>query len=185
MVLKVPLSTLRVFEAAARRRSFQAAATELNLTPSAVSHAVRKMEESLGVVLFERVGRGVSLSSEGQTLMGYTERAFEELQRGMEAVAARAPRLLRLHSAPSFAAQWLTPRLARFFAQHPEVDVRLSAGVDYARFDTGEFDADIIYGLPRQEGLAVLPLRRRWSRRSAPRISRRRSNRRRTSSDTG
>src|SRR3954469_3803518 len=110
------------------------------------------MEESLGVVLFERAGRGVSLSSEGQTLMGYTERAFEELQRGMEAVAARAPRLLRLHSAPSFAAQWLTPRLARFFAQHPEVDVRLSAGVDYARFDTGEFDADIIYGLPRQEG---------------------------------
>ena len=159
MVLKVPLSTLRVFEAAARRRSFQAAATELNLTPSAVSHAVRKMEESLGVVLFERVGRGVSLSSEGQTLMGYTERAFEELQRGMEAVAARAPRLLRLHSAPSFAAQWLTPRLARFFAQHPDVDVRLSAGVDYARFDTGEFDADIIYGLPRQEGLAVLPLK--------------------------
>ena len=64
MVLKVPLSTLRVFEAAARRRSFQAAATELDLTPSAVSHAVRKMEESLGVVLFERVGRGVSLSSE-------------------------------------------------------------------------------------------------------------------------
>ena len=77
----------------------------------------------------------------------------------MEAVAARSPRLLRLHSAPSFAAQWLTPRLARFFAQHPEVDVRLSAGVDYARFDTGEFDADIIYGLPRQEGLAVLPLK--------------------------
>src|SRR4051812_37343845 len=128
MVPKVPLSTLRVFEAAARRRSFQAAATELNLTPSAVSHAVRKMEKSLGVVLFERVGRGVGLSSEGQTLMGYTERAFEELQRGMEAVAARAPRLLRLHSAPSFAAQWLTPRLARFFAQHPDVDVRLSAG---------------------------------------------------------
>src|SRR5215210_7723476 len=152
MTLKVPLSTLRVFEAAARRQSFHAAATELNLTPSAVSHAIRKMEESLGVVLFERVGRGVSLSSEGQTLMGYT-------QRGFEAVSARTPRLLRLHCAPSFAAQWLTPRLARFFAQHPDVEVRLSAGVEYARFDTGEFDADIIYGLPRQEGLVVLPLK--------------------------
>jgi LysR family transcriptional regulator, glycine cleavage system transcriptional activator len=159
MTLKVPLSTLRVFEAAARRQSFHAAASELNLTPSAVSHAIRKMEESLGVVLFERVGRGVSLSSEGQTLMGYTERAFEEFQRGFEAVSARAPRLLRLHCAPSFAAQWLTPRLARFFAQHPDVEVRLSAGVEYARFDTGEFDADIIYGLPRQEGLVVLPLK--------------------------
>src|ERR687883_1470251 len=139
MPFKVPISTLRIFEAAARRQSFHAAATELNLTPSAVSHAVRKMEEALGVVLFERVGRGVSLSSEGQTLMGYTERAFDELQRGLEAVAGRAPRLLRLHSAPSFAAQWLTPRLARFYSQNPDVEVRLSASTDYTRFENGEF----------------------------------------------
>src|SRR3954471_23540699 len=159
MPFKVPLSTLRVFEVAARRQSFHAAAWGRTLAPSAVSQAIRKMEESLGIVLFERVGRGVSLSSEGQTLMGYTERAFEEFQRGFEAVSARAPRLLRLHCAPSFAAQWLTPRLARFFAQHPDVEVRLSAGVEYARFDTGEFDADLIYGLPRQEGLVVLPLK--------------------------
>ena len=160
MPLKVSISTLRVFEAAARRQSFHAAASELGLTPSAVSHAIRKMEEALGVVLFERVGRGVSLSSEGQTLMGYTERGFDELQRGLDAVSSsRAPRLLRLHSAPSFASLWLAPRLARFFAQCPDVEVRLSAGVEYARFDAGEFDADIIYGLPRQEGLVVLPLK--------------------------
>jgi DNA-binding transcriptional LysR family regulator len=150
---------LRVFEAAARWQSFHAAASELNLTASAVSHSIRKMEEALGVVLFERIGRGVSLSSEGQTLMGYTERGFDELQRGLEAVSSRAPRLLRLHSGPSFAAQWLAPRLARFFVQCPDVEVRLSAGVEYARFDTGEFDADIMYGLPRQEGLVVLPLK--------------------------
>ncbi len=159
MPLKVPISTLRVFEAAARWQSFNAAASELNLTASAVSHSIRKMEEALGVVLFERIGRGVSLSSEGQTLMGYTERGFDELQRGLEAVSSRAPRLLRLHSGPSFAAQWLAPRLARFFVQCPDVEVRLSAGVEYARFDTGEFDADIMYGLPRQEGLVVLPLK--------------------------
>lgn len=159
MPLKVPISTLRVFEAAARWQSFHAAASELNLTASAVSHSIRKMEETLGVVLFERIGRGVCLSSEGQTLMGYTERGFDELQRGLEAVSSRAPRLLRLHSGPSFAAQWLAPRLARFFVQCPDVEVRLSAGVEYARFDTGEFDADIMYGLPRQEGLVVLPLK--------------------------
>jgi DNA-binding transcriptional LysR family regulator len=159
MPLKVPISTLRVFEAAARWQSFHAAASELNLTASAVSHSIRKMEETLGVVLFERIGRGVSLSSEGQTLMGYTERGFDELQRGLEAVSSRAPRLLRLHSGPSFAAQWLAPRLARFIVQCPDVEVRLSAGVEYARFDTGEFDADIMYGLPRQEGLVVLPLK--------------------------
>src|SRR3954454_1436495 len=136
---KVPIATLRVFEAAARWQSFHAAASELNLTPSAVSHSIRKMEEALGVLLFERVGRGVARSSEGQMLMGYTERAFDELLRGLDAVSIRAPRLLRLHCAPSFAAQWLTPRLGRFFAQHTEIELRLSAGVEYARFDTGEF----------------------------------------------
>src|SRR5258707_5395685 len=160
MPLKVPISTLRVFEAAARLQSFHAADSELNLTASAVSHSIRKMEEALGVVLFERIGRGVSLSSEGQTLMGYTERGFDELQRGLEAVSSRAPRLLRLHSGPSFAAQWLAPRLARFFVQCPDVEVRLSAGVEYARFDTGEFGAGIIYGLPRQGSLEVLPPQR-------------------------
>src|SRR4051794_3017883 len=158
MTLKVPISTLRIFEAAARRQSFHAAATELYLTPSAVSHAIRKMEETLGVVLFERIGRGVTLSPEGEGLMRHTERAFEELHRALESVSSRALRLLRLHSAPSFAAQWLTPRLARFSSECPDVDVRLSASADYARFDTGEYDADIIYGLPRQEGFLVLPL---------------------------
>ena len=156
--LKVPLQTLRVFEAAGRRRSFQAAAMELNLTPSAVSHAIRKMEASLGVELFERSGRSVRLTPSAEALLAHTGRAFEELRRGLEMVSTRTPHLLRLHCAPSFAAQWLTPRLSRFFSEHPGVEVRLSAGIDYARFDTDEFDADIIYGLPRQEGLVVLPL---------------------------
>src|SRR3954462_15411579 len=98
MTLKVPISTLRIFEAAARRQSFHAAAMELHLTPSAVSHAIRKMEESLGVVLFERIGRGVTLSPEGEGLMRHTERTFEELHRGFESVSSRVLRLLRLHS---------------------------------------------------------------------------------------
>src|SRR4051812_44639881 len=79
---KVPIATLRVFEAAARWQSFHAAALELNLTPSAVSHSIRKMEEALRLLLFERVGRGVALSSEGQTLLGYIERGFDEILRG-------------------------------------------------------------------------------------------------------
>jgi LysR family glycine cleavage system transcriptional activator len=158
MSLKLPLPLLRIFEAAGRRQSFHLAAAELNLTPSAVSHAIRKLEETLGIALFERSGRSVRLSAEGETLLTHTERAFEELQRGLEQVSGRAPQVLRLHCAPSFAAQWLTPRLADFLGQCPEVDVRLSAGVDYARFDTDDFDADIIYGLPRQEGVVVLPL---------------------------
>ncbi|WP_336486799.1 LysR substrate-binding domain-containing protein [Methylobacterium nigriterrae] len=154
-----PLSAVRVFEAAARRRSFKAAAGEIHLTPSAVSHAVRKMEQALGVVLFERNGQGVALTPAGEALLDHVSRAFTELNRGLELVSTRAPQLLRLHCAPSFAAQWLTPRLARFLAEHPGFEVRLAAGAEYARFTDDEFDADIVYGRPRVEGFAAMPLK--------------------------
>lgn len=158
MLDQTPLSLMRAFEAAGRTGSFRAAALELKLSPSAVSHAVRKLELSLGVALFERRGRAVRLSPDGESLMRHVGRAFEELRRGVEVVSTRGPRLLRLHSAPSFAAQWLTPRLTRFLAANPGVDIRLAAGTDYSRFLTDDFDADIVYGHPRQEGLVVLPL---------------------------
>jgi LysR family transcriptional regulator, glycine cleavage system transcriptional activator len=158
MLQHVPLSFLRVFEAAGRTGSFRAAAVELSLTPSAVSHSVRKLEQVLGTALFERDTRNVRLSYEGEALMRHVARAFDELRRGMEVVSTRGPKLLRLHCAPSFAAQWLTPRLANFLKQHPGIEVRLAAGTDYTRFNADEFDADIIYGLPRIEGLAVVPL---------------------------
>jgi LysR family glycine cleavage system transcriptional activator len=90
--------------------------------------------------------------------MRHVSRAFDELRRGMEVVSTRGPKLLRLHCAPSFAAQWLTPRLADFLKQHPGVEVRIAAGTDYTRFNTDEFDADIVYGLARVEGLIVVPL---------------------------
>ncbi|PVE23576.1 LysR family transcriptional regulator [Microvirga sp. KLBC 81] len=158
MLQQVPLSFLRVFEAAGRTGSFRAASAELNLTPSAVSHAIRKLEQALGIPLFERDTRNVRLSYEGEALMRHVSRAFDELRRGTEVVSTRGPKLLRLHCAPSFAAQWLTPRLANFLKQHPGVELRLAAGVDYTRFTSDEFDADIVYGPPRVEGLIVVPL---------------------------
>ncbi len=158
MSLRVPLSAVRSFEAAARRRSFKDAAAELNLTASAVSHAIRKMEASLGVTLFERQGQGVVPTAAGEALLEHVSRAFDELHRGLDLVAARGPQLLRLHCAPSLAAQWLTPRLARFLAAHPGFEVRLAAGMDYARFVSDEFDADLVYGPPRGEGLVAVPL---------------------------
>jgi LysR family glycine cleavage system transcriptional activator len=158
MLNQTPLSLLRAFEAAGRTGSFRAAADEIALSPSAVSHAIRKLERTLGARLFEREGRLVRLSPEGEALMRHVGRAFEELRRGLEVVSTRAPHLLRLHCAPSFAAQWLTPRLARFLREHPGIAVRLSAGTDYTRFGNEEFDADIVYGTPRQEGLTVIPL---------------------------
>ncbi len=144
MALDLSLSTLRVFEAAARARSFKLAAGDLSLTPSAVSHAVRKLERDLGTILFVRTGRSVTLTHEGSVLLAHVERGFTELRRGLEVVAHGAPRSLCLHAAPSFAAQWLAPRLSRFLAAHPRIEVRLASGTDYRRFDA--FDADIIYG---------------------------------------
>jgi LysR family transcriptional regulator, glycine cleavage system transcriptional activator len=158
MLHDVPLSILRAFEAAGRTGSFRSAATELGLTPSAVSHAIRKLEQTLGASLFARDNRAVQLTPEGEALMRHVGRAFDELRRGLEMVSTRGPQLLRLHSAPSFAALWLSPRLARFLRDHPGVEVRLAAGTDYTRFLNDEFDADIVYGMPRLEGLVVVPL---------------------------
>jgi DNA-binding transcriptional LysR family regulator len=156
--MQMSLSLLRAFEAAARTGSFQEAAAELHLTPSAVSHAIRKLERTLGAVLFEREGRIVRLSPDGMALMRHVGRAFADIRRGMDLVSNRGPRLLRVHSAPSFAAQWLTPRLPDFLATHPDVEFRLAASTDYTRFTTDEFDVDIVYGRPNREGLIVFPL---------------------------
>ncbi len=153
------LSLLRTFEAAARCGSFQGAATELHLSPSAVSHAIRKLEQELGTALFERHGRRVQVSADGAALMRHLGPAFEDIRRGLSLVSNRGPRILRMHCAPSFAAQWLTPRLQAFLSRHADVEIRLSAGVDYTRFTNDEFDLDIVYGLrPMPEGVVVLPL---------------------------
>lgn len=158
MLKDVSLSTVKAFESAARHGSFRSAASELNLSPSAISHAILKLEQALGTNLFEREGRLVRLSSDGETLMLHVGLAFDELRRGMELVSNRGPDLLRLHLAPSFAAQWLSPRLSPFLSSHPGVEVRLAASTDYARFVNDEFDADIVYGPSRAEGVVSVPL---------------------------
>lgn len=158
MLSHFSLPGIRVFEAVARRGSFRAASAELNLSPSAVSHAVIKLERAMGVVLFEREGRTIRLTTSGEVFMRHVGAAFAELRRGLEAVAPRGPQLLRLHCAPSFAAAWLSPRLPLFLKAHPQIEVRLSAGTDYSRFTSDEFDIDIVYGAVRAAGVVVVPL---------------------------
>src|SRR5919199_2533012 len=162
----LPLSGLRAFESAARCGSFQAAASELSLTRSAVSHAIRGLEDQLGAALFVRERRQVHLTAEGEALMRHVVRGFDELRTGIAAVSTRGPQLLRLHAAPSFAAQWLVPRLPRLLAECPGIELRIAASTDYARFSSDDFDADITYGEPVQsvrgamgpEGLVAVPL---------------------------
>jgi DNA-binding transcriptional LysR family regulator len=154
----LPLGALRAFEVAGRTGSFRAAGEELGISPSAVSHAIRKLEDLIGSELFERAGRAVRLNASGEALFRHVSSGFDELRHGLERIGSRSGNLLRLHCAPSLATQWLMPRLKHLLAENDGLEVRLSASTDYPRFHNDEFDADICYGPPRQEGLIVLPL---------------------------
>lgn len=156
---RVSLTALRIFEAAGRTASFAAAASELDLSPSAVSHAIRKLEETAGVQLFTRSTRTIALTAAGRVLLDHVQRGFEEMQRGFQQ-AAPAPTVmpLRLHTAPSFGTQWLMPRLARFIADNPGINLRFSADIHYANFDNDDFDIDIVYGEPANGRHERLPL---------------------------
>lgn len=162
----LPLTALRAFEAAARTGSFRAAADALGLTPSAISHAIRGLEASLQTTLFSREGRQIALTGQGEALLHHVRQGFDELRRGIAAVSGRNRMLLRLHCAPSFAAQWLVPRLPQLFVDIEGLDVRIAASVSYTRFLNDEFDVDIVYGSAwaeqysrtRNPRIVVLPL---------------------------
>jgi LysR family transcriptional regulator, glycine cleavage system transcriptional activator len=123
-----PLNALKAFESAARYLSLKRAAHELNVTPAAVSHQVKALEDYLGVKLFRRMNRALELTAAARAALPKLSAGFESLA---QAVAAMGPQpdsgQLTVSVAPSFAARWLMPRLHRFFAAHPEVDVRISA----------------------------------------------------------
>lgn len=156
--MDLPLSLLRAFDAAAKEGSFTGAAVVLNRTPSAISHAVRKLEESLGTTLFERNGRNLNLTADGITLQRKVGPAFDELRLGVEIVSLRGPSILRVHSAPSFAAQWLTPRLSSFLNLNPDTEIRLAASTDYCQFTSDDFDIDIVYRRPNLRNVNIIPL---------------------------
>ncbi|MBD9416259.1 LysR family transcriptional regulator [Pseudomonas sp. PDM16] len=126
MFARLPLTALRTFESAARLASFRAAAMELNVTPTAVSHQIRGLEQWLGTLLFERLGRGVRLSEAGEKLQRSLHGAFMEIDRSLNTL--RPPsgeQCVSLNTMPAFAALWLVPRLGRFYRRHPGIRVRI------------------------------------------------------------
>ena len=157
-IKRLPLPSLRVFEAAGRTCSFVEAAKELDLSPSAVSHAIRKLETAAGVALFIRNTRHTALTPEGTILLEHVQRGFEEMNRGFTLATTEPSIPLRLHTAPTFASQWLVPRLSGFMAEHPGIDLRISASTDYATFDNDDFDIDIVYGEPQRSAHEKFPL---------------------------
>lgn len=121
-----PLRNLRAFCAAARHRSFKFAADELFLTPSAVSHQMRELEDALGVQLFERRTRALELTTAGHTLLDEVEPLLEALDRSLAHIARRSSRRkLRVQLPPFFASEMFIPRLTSFCAAHPHIDIQL------------------------------------------------------------
>lgn len=149
-----PLNALRAFEAAARQLSFVKAAAELHVTPAAVSHQVKALEEQLGVALFTRLPRGLVLSDAGRGMLPELAKGFAHFGRAVQgAVAGDVAGELKVTAIPSFAQLWLMPRLARFLGAYPDVRLIIDGTpqlVDLARSDV---DLAIRYGTGRYPGM--------------------------------
>ena len=132
-----PLNSLRAFEVAARHLSFQRAAQELSVTPTAISHQIRSLEEHLGVSLFHRLTRALELTPEGEAMLPKLREGMDCFTAAVAAVREFVPdhRLVVL-APPSLALRWLLPRLQRFTNMYPEVELHLSGSA--AMIDSGE-----------------------------------------------
>ncbi|MGK8209677.1 LysR substrate-binding domain-containing protein [Burkholderia cenocepacia] len=130
MFSKIPLTALRVFESSARLGTFKAAADELAVTPTAVSHQIKSLESRLGVLLFERNAGGVRLTGDGERLFRACHDALLGLSRGLDAARpdAGGARALVLTTTPAFAAMWLIPRLGRFRSVDPHLHIKVETG---------------------------------------------------------
>lgn len=118
-----PLDELRAFEAVARHLSFAAAADEMNLTPSAISHRIKRLEEHFRVRLFRRLNPGVALTEEGRVLLAGVEAGFGRLAQASKRLRSRSGRrTVTIFARPSFATFWLMPRLPGFLDAHPDIE---------------------------------------------------------------
>lgn len=157
MAEKLPhMQALRAFEAAARTRSLSRAAESLHLTHGAISHQIKALEADLGVDLVERAGRGIRLTEAGERFAGQVRTALSDLSDAVRDVRDRSnPRRLRVSVMPSFAARWLLPRIGRFIAAHPEVDLDVRASSALVDFRRDDVDVAVRYGRGHYPGLGV------------------------------
>lgn len=153
-----PVANLQAFEAVARRRSFALAAAELHLTASAISHQIARLEDHLGVRLFERSAHGVRLSMAGETYLARVSGALAAIISATDDLRHGVSNSLYVHSAPSIASLWLMPRLRAFAQAYPDISLNLSAAHSHSDFALGQADIDIRYGIAQWPDLEVEPL---------------------------
>ena len=139
-----PLNALRAFEAIARHLSFAKAAEELHVTPAALSHQIRALEEQLGLSLFHRRTRAIELTDAGRLIYPGLHAGFEAVRRAVGQLdRARESNILVISATPGVTAKWLMPRLWRFLREHPDVDARVSASMKLADFAAEGVDVAI------------------------------------------
>ncbi|MBI2255052.1 MAG: LysR family transcriptional regulator [Proteobacteria bacterium] len=151
-----PLPWLRAFEASARRGSFAAAADELSLTPAAVSHQMRSLEQELGYPLFERLARGLRLTDLGKAYLVPVRQAFSELSISTLSIfGPEGETTLNVRVPVSFAVLWMTPRLKRFAKAHPGIRLRLFSAIWADALPADKADIDIRFGYGNWPGSAA------------------------------
>jgi LysR family glycine cleavage system transcriptional activator len=141
-----PLIAARAFEAAARHKSFQKAAYELNVTPTAVSHQVKRLEEHIGRPLFLRLNRAVELTETGVSLACKLRNLFAQLEDVLDPEAHQNQSTINISAMPSLAAKWLAQRLPDFEARNPQWRLRLDATDALVDFKSGNVDLALRYG---------------------------------------
>ncbi len=159
------LNALRAFEAAARHLSFKDAAEELHVTPAAVSQQIKTLESHLGIRLFHRLNRELRLTEMAQACLPKLREGFRCFAEAMEqAQLSSATDTLTVSVAPSFAAKWLVPRLHRFVASYPDIDMRISASMtpvdmagpaEMAEFRKDDVDMAVRFGRGKYPGFRV------------------------------
>lgn len=149
-----PLPALRAFEAAARHMSFKRAAAELGVTPTAVSHQIKLLEDTLGRRLFDRHPRKLEITAAGLTLFQGVKEGLDSFERAVRStLAERERRSVTLSATPAFTAKWLVPNLAAFHAANPYLDLRLHSSETPADFSRGGVDVAVRYGRGHYAGL--------------------------------
>lgn len=164
------LASLRAFEAAARHMSFKKAAEELAVTPTAISHQIRLLEETLGRKLFERRTRQVALTEAGQQLLPSVRDAFDIMAGAVERIAASpGHHAVVITATTAFAAHWLVPRLAAFRQRHPAIALSVLASDEVVNLDAGKADLAIrLSGSLPQDGYARVLFRDRFAPVASP-----------------
>jgi LysR family transcriptional regulator, glycine cleavage system transcriptional activator len=148
------LRSLRAFEAAARHLSFTRAAEEMGVTPAAISHQIKEIEDQISVNLFTRTSRSMKLTKAGEILFESAKEALGALERSLvRAHRTQESKQLRVSASPSVAAKWLVPRLDQFMATVPGADVRVDVSAVTVDFTRDDIDVAIRFGLGKYPGL--------------------------------